>query len=166
MHERRPIIGVMGGGSASPEVEETAYRLGGEIARRGWILLNGGRAAGVMDASARGAHEAGGLVVGILPTRDLAGASAYLDIPIRTGMGDARNAINVLSSDVVIALPGGTGTLSEVALALKNGKPVVLLGFDPGPAVEALAGPGRLFGVRSVEQAAEKAEQLLARDRA
>lgn len=127
---RRPVVGVMGGGDASPEVAALAYALGRAVADAGWVLLNGGRDAGVMAASARGAHEAGGLVVGVLPGADDTGASPHLDVVVRTGLGDARNAVNVLSSDVVVALPGGAGTVSEVALAVKAGRPVVLLGWS------------------------------------
>ena len=128
-------MGVMGsGGDGDAALLAVARELGAAIAREGWVLLNGGRACGVMDASARGASEAGGLVVGILPDGDAHRASAHVDIPIRTGMGDARNAVNVLSSDVVIALRGGAGTLSEIALALKAQRPVIALAFDPGAA--------------------------------
>ncbi len=129
MQNRPLIIGVMGGGKVAAAQAAMAYQLGRCIAREGWVLLNGGLAAGVMEASARGAREAGGITVGVLPGADTADASPHVLIPIITGMGSARNAINVLSSDVVIALPGGAGTLSEVALALKFGKPLVLLGF-------------------------------------
>ena len=125
-----PIIGVMGGGRTSAKVAQLAYELGAAIAGKGWRLLNGGRAAGVMEYSARGAHEAGGQVIGILPTDDRSGMSQYVDIPIVTGMRDARNLINVLTSDVVVALPGGAGTLSEIMLALKNERPTVLLGYS------------------------------------
>ncbi len=128
---RRYIVGVMGGGEGvSPEVYRAAYRLGAMIAREGWILLNGGRPAGVMEASAKGAKENGGLTVGILPDNGAGPVSSYIDIPIATGMGDARNCINVLSSDAVVALPGKAGTISEIALALKSEKSVVLLNFD------------------------------------
>jgi uncharacterized protein (TIGR00725 family) len=128
----RAVVGVMGGADASPAVLALAEALGRAIAESGWILLNGGRDAGVMDASARGAARAGGLVVGILPGRDRRGASPHLSIAVVTGLGDARNAVNVLSSDVVVALPGGAGTLSEIALALKAGRKVVALGWPEG----------------------------------
>ncbi|MFN8177092.1 MAG: TIGR00725 family protein [bacterium] len=128
----RPVVGVMGGADAAPETLALAEALGAAIAAAGWILLNGGRDAGVMAASARGAARAGGLVVGVLPGRDRRGASPDLSVAIVTGLGDARNAVNVLSSDVVVALPGGAGTLSEIALALKAGRPVVALGWQRG----------------------------------
>ncbi|MDO8629469.1 MAG: TIGR00725 family protein [Phycisphaerales bacterium] len=127
---RKPVIGVMGGSKASRAVAATARRLGDLIARRDWILLTGGRNVGVMAASARGAKEAGGFVIGVLPDSSDRKACPHLDVVIRTDMGDARNVINVLSSDVVIACPGRMGTLSEVALALNAGKRVILAGFE------------------------------------
>jgi uncharacterized protein (TIGR00725 family) len=99
-------------------------------------------------------------VVGILKSEDGAEGSQYLDLAICTGMGDARNAINVLSSDVVIALPGGSGTLSEVALGLKAGKTVIAVGWDPGEAMRS-SGPGRLLDATSPEQAVEIAASRL-----
>ena len=133
---RSPVVGVMGGGIASEETLALAEELGREIASAGWVLLNGGRDAGVMAASARGAAEAGGLVVGVLPGEDRDGASPHLSVAVVTGMGEARNAINVLSSDVVVALPGGAGTLSEIALARKAERPLLLLGWPEGTLAE------------------------------
>ena len=121
------IIGVMGVGSTTPEQLQLAYNLGKAIAENNWVLLTGGRKAGVMDAASRGAKSADGLVVGVLPGGDSISKSPAVDIAIVTDMGNARNNINVLSSDVVIACGMGLGTASEVALALKNCKPVVLL---------------------------------------
>jgi len=150
----RTIVGVMGSGEdGDAALLALARELGEAIAGEGWVLLNGGCGSGVMDASAQGASLAGGLVVGVLPDADTDGASRYLDIPIRTGLGDARNAVNVLSSDVVIALRGGAGTLSEVALALKAGRPVIALGFDPGSGFSAYAATGRLQRAASVADA-------------
>jgi uncharacterized protein (TIGR00725 family) len=157
----RTIIGVMGGARANARTLETARRLGRLVAERSWVLLNGGRAEGVMDASARGAAEAGGLVVGILPDSDTSRASSYLDIPVVTGIGDARNAVNVLSSDVVIALPGGAGTLSEIALALKAGKHVIVLDWALGPAFAPYHECGLLLGADTPEHAIALAERLL-----
>lgn len=128
---RKFIVGVMGTGDGALLSDcSLAYRLGGLIAKEGWVLLNGGRANGIMEASAKGAKDGGGLTVGILPDNHALNASPYIDIPIVTGMGDARNYINVLSSDVVVALPGRAGTISEIALALKNRRKVILLNFD------------------------------------
>ncbi len=121
------VIGVMGAGFATSEASSTAYQLGKSIAENGWVLLTGGRKAGVMDAASRGAKAAGGLTVGILPSSDTTGISEAVDVPIVTDLGNARNNLNVLSSQVVIACGMGLGTASEVALALKNDRPVILL---------------------------------------
>jgi hypothetical protein len=128
MTKRQPIIGVMGASSCDARVVEEAYQVGQWIARGGAILLCGGL-TGVMEAAAKGAKAEGGLTVGILPGSNERESppNPYIDIAIFTGMSDARNVINVRSSDVIIALWGGFGTLSEIALALKVGKPVVLL---------------------------------------
>ena len=122
------VVGVMGAGNAAtPQDIELAHQLGKLVAKQGWVLLTGGRKAGVMDAASRGAKAAGGLVVGILPSNNTVGMSEAVDIPIVTDLGNGRNNINVLSSNVVIACGMGLGTASEVALALKNRKPVILL---------------------------------------
>lgn len=124
----RVVIGVMGPGATATAADlEFAYELGQRIAVAGWVLLTGGRNVGVMDAASRGAKQAGGLTIGILPTEQLTGISDAIDIPILTGVGSARNNINVLSSQVVIACGMGLGTASEIALALKANKPVILL---------------------------------------
>lgn len=126
-----PMIGVMGPGETAPaETIHQAYQLGSLIAQRGWVLLSGGRNVGVMEAASRGAKEAKGLVVGILPDGDRTRMSTAVDIAIVTDLGNARNNVNVLSSDVVVAFEGGMGTLSEVALALKSGKPTLLLNWS------------------------------------
>ncbi|HUU83125.1 MAG TPA: TIGR00725 family protein [Phycisphaerae bacterium] len=160
---RKPVVGVMGGADVSEDVIDLARRLGTLIAQRGWVLLNGGRNAGVMAASAAGARQAGGTVIGILPDRDTRAASPDLDYAIVTGLGDARNLINVLSSDVVIACPGGAGTLSEVALAAKNAKPLILLNFDPGRALDPYQDTAPVFSVTTPEEAVEEAATLLER---
>lgn len=109
----------------SSEVEQMAEEVGRGIALRGAVLISGGR-GGVMEASCRGAKKEKGLVVGILPrTRDQ--ANRFVDVAIVTGMGDARNVLNVNSADAVISICGGSGTLSEIGLALKAGKKVVAL---------------------------------------
>jgi uncharacterized protein (TIGR00725 family) len=149
----RTVIGVMGGGEADAATTDLAYRMGTLIAGEGWVLLNGGRAAGVMDASARGAREAGGLIVGVLPDADTSRASEHIDVPIVTDMGYGRNYVNVLSSDVVVALPGRAGTLSEIALALSISKTVVLVGFDPGEGFSEFRESGLLIDTDSPEAA-------------
>ena len=121
------VIGVMGVGSATSKELHLAYDLGKSIAENNWVLLTGGRKAGVMDAASRGAKSADGLVVGVLPGGDTAFVSPAVDIAIVTDIGNARNNINVLSSNIVIACGMGLGTASEVALALKSQKQVILL---------------------------------------
>lgn len=155
------IIGVMGGGNATPGDEKDAYHLGSLIARQGWILLNGGRNTGIMDASAKGAFDQGGLTIGILPDDNYSRASEYIKVPVLTGMGSARNVINVLSSNIIVACPGGTGTLSEIALALKHGKPVILLNFDPGIAFERYIEQELLHYAESPEKVIEIISNLI-----
>jgi uncharacterized protein (TIGR00725 family) len=124
---RRIVIGVMGSGDPieDPTVE---IALGKAIAKEGWVLLSGGRNSGVMDAVNQGARDGNGLTIGILPDENKEKLSKHVDVAIVTDMGNARNNINVLSSNVVIACgEGGAGTASEIALALKSKKPVVLL---------------------------------------
>ena len=125
---RKTVIGVMGPGDGATKKDTTcAYESGKLIAQNGWVLLTGGRVEGVMDAASRGAKDAGGLVVGVLPTPDTQGMSEAVDVAIVTGMGSGRNSINVLSSDVIVACGIGAGTASEIALAIKAGKQVILL---------------------------------------
>jgi uncharacterized protein (TIGR00725 family) len=125
---RKIIVGVVGPGERASQTDKSmAYELGQMIAKEGWVTLSGGRNSGVMDAVSRGAQDAGGLTVGILPTSGAERISSAIDIPIITDMGSARNNINVLSSNVVIACGMGKGTASEVALALKANVPVILL---------------------------------------
>lgn len=121
-----PMIGVIGAGSCPQDVEDLAVEVGRAIARAGAVLVCGGL-GGVMEAAARGAKEAGGVTVGILPGPDTSAANARIDIPIATNVGHARNVIIVHTSAVLIAVSGGYGTLSEIALALKAGKRVVAL---------------------------------------
>jgi len=158
----RTIIGVMGGAVASEQTIDDAVEVGRMIAEEDWVLLNGGRDAGVMAASARGAAEAGGLVIGILPGESTAGASAHLDIAVPTGLGDARNVVNVLASHVVIALPGGAGTMSEVALALKSGRSVVTLGFPLGASFLKFYEQGQLVDASTPQGAIEAVKRFLA----
>jgi len=123
-------IGVMGPGFPDPEAEALAEETGRLIAEAGAVLVCGGL-GGAMEAASRGAKNAGGLVVGILPGFSARDANPYVDIPIVTGMAHARNMINVLTSDAVIAIKGAAGTLSEIALALKCNRPVIgMKSFD------------------------------------
>ena len=131
---RRTVVGVMGGTEADEGTARLAHEVGRLIAQQGWVLLSGGRPGGVMQASVAGARAAGGLTVGILYGDDRDDAAEGLDLVIPTGLGAARNVVNILASDVVVACRGTGGTLSEIALALRFGRPVVLLDFDPGRA--------------------------------
>jgi uncharacterized protein (TIGR00725 family) len=127
LQQRKPIVGVMGSGQPGPN-DALAYKVGRLLALEGYVVLNGG-GGGIMEAVSQGAAEAGGLVVGVLPTSTPTAGypNPYVHIPMYTGMSLARNVINILSSDVVVALPGGDGTLSEVALALNHGRHVVVV---------------------------------------
>jgi uncharacterized protein (TIGR00725 family) len=123
------IIGVMGPAACDNGTASAARAIGRGIAQRGAVLLTGGR-GGVMEAATQGAREAGGLTIGILPGTDAEDTppNPFVEIALFTGLGEARNWINVSASDAVIAVGGGFGTLSEIALALKARRPVVLLG--------------------------------------
>jgi len=118
------------GENATPEENEMAYDLGKAIAEEGWITLTGGRSFGIMDASMKGASEVGGLTIGILPGQDDKTASENAQIKIITSMGSGRNYISVLSSNILVILGMTAGTASEVALALKSKKKVILLNQD------------------------------------
>ena len=127
----KTIIGIMGPGeNATPEDNEIAFDLGKAIAERGWIVLTGGRSFGVMEAAMKGAREADGLTIGVLPNDNAVNASDHADIKILTGMGSARNVVNVLSSHILVVIGMAAGTASEVALALKSNKKVILLNQD------------------------------------
>lgn len=120
----KEVIGVIGGGRCPPRIAKLAETVGREIAKRDAILICGGL-GGVMEAACRGAKQAGGTTIGILPGGDPHEANEYVDISIATGLGIARNVIIIRSCDVVIAIDGQFGTLSEIAFALQLGKPVV-----------------------------------------
>ncbi len=122
----RIIVGVIGGASATESLISAAEEVGMLIAEAGAILVCGGR-TGVMEAACRGASNRGGITIGILPGSCKAEANDYVTIPIVTGLGFARNAVIALTADVLIAVGGGAGTLSEIALALKYEKPVITL---------------------------------------
>jgi uncharacterized protein (TIGR00725 family) len=159
--KRRPvIIGVMGGHHADSETIEEARRLGEAIARKGHVLLTGG-GGGVMKAASAGAWNAGGLVIAVLPNERLRPLkdypNEYVDIPIYTGMGDARNAINAKTPDIVVALRGAAGTLSEIALALRSGTPVIGLHAQKFEVPEG----SRFYSAGTVEEAMEWIERIL-----
>jgi uncharacterized protein (TIGR00725 family) len=145
-------IGVIGAGECSAAGSAHAYEVGTLIAQHQAVLICGGL-GGIMESAARGARDAGGLTVGILPGFESDEANHYIDIPIVTGLSHARNILVVRSSRVLIAIEGGYGTLSEIAIALKLGKPVVGLNtwnVDP-----------RVIQVKTAREAVEKALSLI-----
>ena len=118
------MIGVIGAGEVGPAILKVAEEVGRLIAERQAVLVCGGL-GGVMEASARGARAGGGITVGILPQNHTGGANPFIEIPIATGFGEGRNVIIARTADALIAVGGEYGTLSEIALGLKMGKPVV-----------------------------------------
>ncbi|MEM0215381.1 MAG: TIGR00725 family protein [Archaeoglobaceae archaeon] len=141
-------IGVIGSGFCDEETYKLAYRVGELIAEKGCILINGGL-GGVMEASARGAKSKGGITVGVLP-RGVEEANPYIDIKIATNMGHARNMIIVHSSDALISIGGEYGTISELAIALKERKRVA-----------SLKPPVILRGMKIFETAEEAVDYVL-----
>jgi len=124
-------IGVIGAGECSPEIYHQANELGHLIGKNDWVLFCGGL-GGVMEGAAKGCYQSGGITVGILPGKEKDSANPFITLPIATGLGEGRNLLVVRASDVVVAIAGGYGTLSEIGFALKIGKPVVGLNTWPG----------------------------------
>jgi len=120
-------VSVIGGGTVTDEEYETARRLGRTLGERGHEVVCGGL-GGVMEAVCRGASEAGGHTIGILPTERRSDANDYVDTEIATGLGNARNVLVVVNGDAAVAVDGGPGTLSEIGHALDFGRPVAGLG--------------------------------------
>jgi hypothetical protein len=152
-------IAVVGGGEASDAVLASAEEVGAELARSGAIVVCGGL-DGVMAAACRGAKSAGGLTVGVLPGADPSTANPWIDVVIPTGMGEARNAVVVRAVGAVVAIDGEYGTLSEIALALRWGVPVIGLAtwslVRPDGEVDAgieVVGDPRAAAARAVERA-------------
>ena len=151
--ERKPLIAVIGPGEKCPDsLRSSAEKIGMAIGDAGYNLISGGRKIGVMDAVSKGAKEGGSMVIGILPGMDNSDASEWLDVSIATGAGSARNNFIVLSADVVIAFGKGAGTFSEIALAIKAGKPLIL--FQPEANLFKLAKSmgKKIFEADSVEK--------------
>lgn len=120
-------ISVVGAAKCSESIYNEAVELGRLLAQKGHVIFCGGK-SGVMEAVAKGAKIGGGISFGILPGRDIEEANKYITYPILTGLGEMRNFVVVLNGDVIVAVSGGYGTLSEIALAKKIGKPVIVLG--------------------------------------
>jgi uncharacterized protein (TIGR00725 family) len=131
---RKIIVGVIGGHKCTKPVERMAVRLGDKLARHADVLVCGGL-SGTMKAACRGFKAAGGETIGIIPTYNKDDANEYVDIVIPTGLGLARNVLVVKTADIIIALPGEAGTLSEIAYALQFGIPVISLGSWDIPGV-------------------------------
>lgn len=121
---QQKLIAVIGAGDADKNTLRIAEEVGKLIAKRNAILICGGL-GGVMEAAAKGAKSEGGITVGILPGNHKNDANPYIDVPVNTGFGEGRNVIIIRSADALIAVGGEYGTLSEIALALKTGKPVI-----------------------------------------
>ena len=146
--DRSLYVAVVGSGEATGKLYEQAREVGRLVSGKGGIVVCGGL-SGVMEAAARGATEAGGTAIGILPDEDREKANPYLSNSVATGMGHARNLAVVCSGDVVVAVGGEYGTLSEIGLALKVGRPVVsLMSWEL---------PGHVTVASSPEEAAEAA---------
>ncbi len=143
-------VSVIGASVADRDLYEFAYRLGKELGKRGIVVVNGGR-TGIMEAVSKGVMEEGGIAVGILTTYDGSDANPYVGIRVNTGMGWNRNPIVVASGEVVIAIGGAWGTLSELAYAKILGKPII------GYRTHNLEG---IIQVKSVEEALEKLKEM------
>lgn len=159
--QRKPVVvGIIGSHRDDSPSMDAAFMLGEEIAKRGHVLLTGG-GSGVMKAASEGAYRAGGFVFAVLPNernRPLDGyPNEFVDISVYTGMGDARNVINAKTPHVIIALGGGPGTVSEIALALKAGTPVIGLG---DPRFE-LAGEVSVIPVGTVDEAIKELDRVV-----
>jgi hypothetical protein len=153
-------VAVVGAGAAGPYDLDVAEELGRELARRGAVVVCGGL-GGVMEAVCRGAQQAGGQTIGILPGDDRGQANPFVEIAVVTGLGEARNLVVIRSADVVVAVGGEFGTLSEIAFALRLGRPVI------GISTWELAQGGRPVDVIvRVESAVEAAEEAVARAQA
>jgi uncharacterized protein (TIGR00725 family) len=124
-----PYVAVVGAGGAdvAPDVLAVAEAVGAELGRRGAVVVTGGL-GGVMQAACRGARSAGAATLGILPGDDRGAANPFVSVAVATGLGELRNGLVVRSADALVAIAGGAGTLSEIALALKAGKPVAGIG--------------------------------------
>jgi len=152
---RKKIVSVIGGHNCTKEVEQISQELGKRLAKVGEILVCGGL-SGTMRSVCQGFKAGGGVTIGIIPSYDKKTANPFVDIVIPTGLGLARNILVVKSADVVIALPGQAGTLSEIAYCLQFGIPVVNLGSW---------GVKKLIKVKTVDGAVEKVKELLKRSR-
>jgi len=142
---RTPYVAVVGPGDASAAELDIAEEVGAGLAAAGAVVVTGGL-GGVMEAACRGARSRRGRTVGILPGEDREAANGWVEVAIATGFGELRNGLVVRASDALVAIGGGHGTLSEVALALKLGRPVVGLGTWEVHGVEHVSTPEDALG--------------------
>jgi hypothetical protein len=164
---RKKVVGVIGGHSCTKEVEQLAQKLGKNLAKVVDILVCGGL-SGTMRAVCQGFKVGGGLTIGITPSYDKKDVNEFVDIVIPTGLGLARNVLVVKSADIVVALPGETGTLSEIAYCLQFGIPAISLtpleiSKEQTVTTRFLTGwdiPG-VIKVKTVEEAVEKVKNIL-----
>jgi len=147
----KKVVSVIGGHTCTKEVEQIAQELGKKLAKVVDILVCGGL-SGTMKAVCQGFKAEGGLTIGIIPSYNKSDANTFVDIVIPTGLGLARNVLVVKSADVVVALPGEAGTLSEIAYALQFGIPVISLKSWDIPGV---------IKVNTVDEAVGKVKSLL-----
>jgi uncharacterized protein (TIGR00725 family) len=148
---RKRVVSVIGGHSCTPEVEQIAQKLGKKLAKVAEILVSGGL-SGTMKAICQGFKQGNGVTIGIIPSYNKRDANEFVDIVIPTGIGLARNVLVVKSADVVVALPGEAGTLSEIAYCLQFGIPVISLNSWDIPGV---------IKVKTVEEAVNKIREIL-----
>lgn len=153
-----PYVAVIGASQATEELEALAEAVGGGLARAEAIVICGG-GPGVMAAASRGADDAGGLVIGVLPGEDRRRANRWVSLALATGLGELRNGLIVRACDVAIAIGGAYGTLSEIGLALAQDIPVVGLRTWPIDGVEAVTEPDA-----AVERALELSAARLRQD--
>ena len=142
---RTPYVAVIGPGDASPDELHAAEEIGAGLADAGAVVVTGGL-GGVMEAACRGARSRRGRTLGILPGEDRDAANGWVEIAIATGLGELRNGLVVRAADAVMAIGGGHGTLSEIALALKLGRPVVGVGTWDIHGVEHVSTPEEALG--------------------
>ncbi|SEO86684.1 hypothetical protein SAMN04487948_10653 [Halogranum amylolyticum] len=149
-------VSVVGGSRIGPEEEATAEAVGKLLAQRGHSVVCGGL-GGVMEAACRGAKEASGTTVGVLPGEDPAAANEYVDVAVATGLSHARNALVVMNGDAVVAVDGGGGTLSEIGFSFVYRRPIAGLGTHDVEGVEACETPEE--AVNYVESTVESASE-------
>ncbi|EEG77234.1 TIGR00725 family protein [Dethiobacter alkaliphilus] len=155
---QQKYVGVIGAAECGVDVVALAEEVGNVVAKSGSVLVCGGR-SGVMEAAAKGARDAGGIAIGILPGDDPRSGNSYINFGIATGMGDARNVIIARTCDVLVAVTGSYGTLSEIGLAMKMGKPVI--GLKTWSCIDYCGQPAALHAAEDVADVEEILNKLL-----